>query len=163
MAWWDIDDELMIGDPVVDRLARQLRGGIEQRAERGLGPPTLRALLSAIADGLRKYTAVWCGATEDVPFEQVMAHLERPAGHVELVPQDEATDPDLAIQIAEAFEEISLIYEDVLDRKPRRTELLAVVRFLLSADPEDYVAVSPGSSVIDVMVVANGFTVTAAT
>jgi hypothetical protein len=153
MGWWDVGhDDLMIGDPAVDQLARQLRGVVEAREQRGAERPTLGALLAALADALRRKTAMWCGAEEDTPFEGMAARVEHPDGQVELVPQDATTDPELASQLIEAFEDIALLYEDVLDRRPRRAELVAVVAFLLSARPDDHLAIPAGTSVLDVNV-----------
>jgi hypothetical protein len=151
MAWWDIGgDDLVIGDPVVDRLARQLRGIVEDRSEQGRERPTLGALLSAIADGLRRKTAMWCGPEEDCLFGVLVARVDLPDGHIELMQQDEATDPELAKRVAEAFEDIALMYEDVRERKPKRAELLAVVGFLLSARPDMHVELPEGAAVLDV-------------
>lgn len=92
---------------------------------------------------------MWC-SDEPAPFGRLVASEQYPDDHVELVPADDALDGELAGQLAEAFEDIALIYEDALDRRPRPKELLGVVGFLLSATPSDYVDVPAGTSGLEI-------------
>jgi hypothetical protein len=153
MGWWETEQaDVTIGDVPVDQLANQLRGVVETRAAGGLERPTVGAFLAALADGLRRRTTMWCGADENTPFDHMLARVEDPDGAVTLVTQDAAVDSALADQISEAFEDIVIAYDDAFDRQPKRAELVAVVAFLLSADPDNFLDLPAGSSVVDVTI-----------
>jgi len=167
MGWWRIENghDLVIGDSVVDSLTLALRDLAEARRARGDAPPTLPALLAAIADALRRKTAMWCGPEEDTPFAGLRARVEHDDDNdgvdmVEVVDedviQDPVRDPEVADRMLEAFEDIALIYEDEAERRPRRRELLAVVEFTLSDAPDEFLAIAEGTRVLALNVVAPG-------
>jgi hypothetical protein len=113
-------------------------------------------VLAGVADALQRKTAMWCGPEDDTPFTALRARVEHGDDTVDSVVQEPVADREVADAILEAFEDIALIYEDELERRPRRRELLAVVEFTLAADLEDYLEIAPGSHVLDLTLVAPG-------
>jgi len=160
MGWWRIDNEhdLVIGDSVADSFTLALRDLAEVRHARGAALPTLPALLAAIADALRRKTAMWCGAEEDTPFTALRARVEHDDhdGEVDVedLDQDAVVDPEIADRILEALGDIALIYEDELERRPRRRELLAAVSFTLAGTLDEVLAHAEGTHVLALDVVA---------
>lgn len=160
MGWWRIDNEtdLVIGDSVADSFTLALRGLAEMRRARGSALPTLPALLAAIADALRRKTAMWCGPEEDTPFAALRAQVEHDDGDsdvvIEHVEQDSIVDPEIADRMLEALEDLALIYEDELERRPRRRELLAVVDFTLGGTLDEVLDLPEGTHVLALDVIA---------
>jgi hypothetical protein len=149
MSWWTNEPSTdVIGDPPADYFTRGLGSVAQARSKKGAPPPSLSELLAALAFALRKKTRDWCGPDEDVPFQQLEAYVEEPDGAVrkyEAEPHFE--DEDMVLRLCEAFEAITLQYEDVLERPPRQSELLAVAAFILGYEPDAYLTMTEGCSV----------------
>lgn len=149
MAWWNLgpdDGDDMIGDPAVDRLARALTAHAQACDDRGAPRPSLGDLLAAIADVLHRKAAVWCGTEDAARFATLEARASR--GVEAMTVRASATpDPEIATRLIEAFEDISLQYEDAFDRQPRRHELLGVVAFVLGARVDTYLS-EPGDLLV---------------
>ncbi len=149
MSWWTIEASTdVIGDPPADSFMRGLGSIAQARAKRGAPPPTLAEFLAALASALRKKTRDWCGPSEDVPFQELEAQVKEPDGSIRKYPQDPRfEDEEMVLRLCEAFEAVTLQYEDVLDRPPRRSELLALAAFVLGYEPDAYLTISEDASV----------------
>lgn len=148
MSWWtDESTGDTIGDTPADALMECLDSLSEEREEQGLEPLKLPELLAALAEALRRKTRDWCGPEQDTPFRALVARVLGPDSATTLVEQSPKADEDTVLRLCEAFEDLCLEYEDVLDRPPRRSELLTAMAFVLGHEPETWLELPPGCSV----------------
>jgi hypothetical protein len=155
MSWWTNEPSTdVIGDPPADFFTRGLSSIAQARARLGASPPTLVEFLAVLASALRKKTRDWCGPSEDVPFQELEASVEEPDGTLRSYKQDPHFESeDMVLRLCEAFEAITLQYEDVLGRPPRRSELLAVASFVLGYEPNAYLAIPEDAAVRQIIAV----------
>jgi hypothetical protein len=139
MSWWNTEhDDDLVGDEAADRTAKALDRIAAERQKKGSPQPTLQQMLDGIAEALTR--------AQPGTKARVIAELEDgkqvigESGHA-------AAPQDVSDALAEAFDDIAGFYKAYLEREPRPSELAACVDFVLSAEPESYLADGKGLSI----------------
>jgi hypothetical protein len=139
VGWWKTgtgDD--IAGDGPADAIQTALAIIAELAVEKDWSKPTLEQLLAAIVGALNREKATWVqGGSSVLALEARLG-----TGAVRVTDKD-TVDGDLAKTIGRAFWAVAQEYDDVLDRKPRLSELLYTVRFILAPEPDYYLSIDP--------------------
>ena len=141
MSWWETGNgDDVIGDEPADALQDALRGIAAASEGQSRTKPTLAQLLAAIA-------AVLHTKARDVLAEAslVQSALVARLADGSVVRSESDDNGQLATMVASltaAAEAIARIYNDRFARRPRLSELLAVISFVLRGQPERYLAIS---------------------
>lgn len=140
MGWWrtgHADD--VIGDGPADTLGLTLSGIARDRAARGEPRPTPAELLGTVARVLEAQPGRFISDAPAAGSLELLARTEPDSGSVRSRGDD--ADPKLGAELRRAFDEIAMEYEDSpLGRKPRLSELLASIAFVLRPEPEAYLS-----------------------
>lgn len=149
MGWWGTGNrDDMIGDGPADRLTEALnRLAASQAHEQA--KPTLEELLDGFAAAVRALPEFLFGEVGYTPFKRLSARLE--PGSVEISGGEYARAAGVQRALAEVFTDIVFEYEDSeMERKPRLTELLSTLSFVLGAEAERWVSLPEGVSLADI-------------
>lgn len=146
MGWWGTgraDD--VIGDEPADSLGAALA----DLASDGRPPPTLPALLDAVAESMAEHAGDWwTGAAGDVRGLTAVVGPRRERVRGEGVPPD----PSLVDDLSDAFETVGDDYLEALDRLPRLDELLHLLAFVLGDRPDLVVSdMAPTDTILEVV------------
>lgn len=129
MSWWDIGEDV-IGDTPADIMTRTLVEISRAREQRSRAKPTLQEMLDGFAAALRemddgrRYT-----------FRELVA-LQR-SGPAVAASGDGAND-QLISALRQAFDEIETEYQQRFERKPRLSEFLHTLSFVIGHEPERF-------------------------
>lgn len=129
MSWWDNGDDVL-GDGPADKLTACWRTLLARRAAPGLGPPSTEEALESFAAALR-------AAPLDPPFAKMVMWRDR-----DRVREFDGSRglPELTEAFAAAMEPIARDYQRQTDRRPRPSEVVKTLNFLLRPEPETYLA-----------------------
>ena len=140
MSWWDIGDDV-IGDAPADIMRHAL--GEIARAKQTQAKPTLQELLNGFAAALRKIEA---GQRDS--FQKVVARQESgPA----VAATGESADDQLVSTFEQAFKDIEKEYQQRFERKPRLSELLQTLLFVIGHEPERFLFDAEGLKVNEIV------------
>ncbi|HKP39140.1 MAG TPA: hypothetical protein VJT71_19935 [Pyrinomonadaceae bacterium] len=152
MGWWGTgygDD--IIGDGPADTVMQALKDIAGYREERGREKPTLPEVLDAVLLALLGNSEKYLDGEGELTVKRLIAKLDTPPTEVSSS-EDPILNPELVTPFQGAFEAIASEYEDTeLERKPRLSELLTTIAFVLGSDPEDYLAIAEGKSVKEII------------
>jgi len=129
MSWWEIGEDV-IGDTPADFLRRTLGEIARSREERSGTKPRLQEILDAFAAALlgmndgRRYT-----------FDRLVA-MNRSGPSV--VASGDGADDQLVSVLRQAFDEIENEYLQRFERKPRLSEFLYTLLFVIGHEPERF-------------------------
>ena len=129
MSWWDIGEDV-IGDTPADIMTRTLVEISRAREQRSRAKPTLQEMLDGFAAALRemddgrRYT-----------FRELVA-LQR-SGPAVAASGDGAND-QLISALRQASDEIETEYQQRFERKPRLSEFLHTLSFVIGHEPERF-------------------------
>ena len=141
MGWWGTgQDDDIIGDGPADTMLDTFKEIISHDEQQGKQKPTLVELLNAIVAALRRKPEAILAEGSNLSLQSVTAELE---GQPDQVSSSDGPPPDdfLVRALFNAFEEIAVEYEDTeLERKPRVSELLATIAFILRRRTQDYLS-----------------------
>ena len=148
MGWWETgkgDD--ITGDGPADTITQVLTETTQRREGQQRSRPSVEELLSAFVEALRREPTEILEDGSAPPPRFITAVVE-PAGGSVVGGITASQDAALVETLREALEEIAVEYEDSdLERKPRLSELLAALSFVLSYEPERYLLLAEGSKV----------------
>jgi len=151
MGWWSTGNgDDVVGDTTADLVGDELQALAARREKAGKPRPTLDELLRALGLALSRQIEAG-GEYEDTgPIRGVAARVERDGEQAERrvdLAARHAVDDDLLDSVQATIADLEDQYEQMLDRRPRISELLACFAFVLGSQPEDYLKQEPGSSV----------------
>lgn len=138
MSWWDIGEDV-IGDTPADIMSRTLGDIARAREQRSRAKPTLQEILDGFAAALRgiddgrRYT-----------FGELVA-LRR-SGPAVAANGDGAND-QLVSALRRASDEIETEYQQRFERKPRLSEFLHTLSFVIGHEPERFFSGAQGMEV----------------
>lgn len=145
MGWWGTGaNDDVIGDGPADLITTALDNLALAAVSRSKAKPTVEEILDGIAAAIRARPEYLFGEVGYTPFKRLVASLE--PGSVEIVGGEYArADAGVQRALLEAFTEIVLEYENSeLERKPRLSELLSTLAFVLSAEPDRCLSLPDG-------------------
>jgi len=148
MGWWSTghgDDAS--GDGPADTMQACLTSIAASRVEKRQAKPTLEKLLTAMVQALNARSATIIQDGTSVHIRKLEARLEPDSMHVS---SGNTADEGVVKALGDAFAAIAREYNDVLDRRPRLSELLYAVRFVLGYEPERYLSIDPGTSIKEI-------------
>jgi hypothetical protein len=152
MGWWETgqgDD--VIGDEPADTITTTLRAMAEAYEEQGKQKPTVQQLLNAILSALRLKPEQFIDEGNEISIQTLTAKFESTLDNVSSS-EDNIADNQLVTALCDAFEEVAVEYEDAeMERKPRLSELLTSIAFVLGYEPEEYLSVPEGTSVTEIV------------
>lgn len=145
MGWWRIGEgDDVMGDGPADEITTVLRA-VSDAGTRDGQPPPLAAVLGILDAVLRDRAERVLGDPAELQGGRLAAELDD--GTVVEADPPEKVDSELARQVFRGLENVALEYQDTeLERKPRLSELLAVILFPLAPDPGEYVTVPGGAA-----------------
>ena len=148
MGWWKTgQNDDVIGDRPADIMSSTFEVIARAWGEAMGRRPTLREVLNALAVLLRQKPEAYLADTPRTSIRRFVARMGNESTEVG-GSEDEHADQKLVAALADAFEAIAVEYEDsVMERKPRLSELLATLVFVLSYRPEDYLSDANGISI----------------
>ncbi len=141
MGWWETgqgDD--IIGDSPADTIAETLESIASSREEQGKPKPTLKEVLDTFASVLRLKATDLVENGEEIAIQSLAAELDPTSAQV-YGGENNSVDEQLVKAFGGAIEEIARQYQDVVERKPRLSELLACIRFVLGYNPSEYLSI----------------------
>jgi hypothetical protein len=145
MGWWQSrrNPDDVLGDGPADDLEDALARLSEDPANR----PTFEALLGHLAALLRDEGGLTAdsGSYHGQPLR---ARFEPPASDLVAAPRTDRAD--LLGALRRGIRDISREYEREVSRKPRLSEILETVVFVLAVRPEMYVAEAEGLSLVEI-------------
>ncbi|ACK72524.1 hypothetical protein PCC7424_4153 [Gloeothece citriformis PCC 7424] len=147
MGWWQTgQNDDIIGDSPADTLAETFQMIVSNYQQQHKPKPTLEEVLDAIASILREQAVNLVEDGENLSFKRLLVELESNSVQISGGEKD-SPDEQLIQALSNAFLTIAEQYEDAVNRKPRVTELLACVRFILGYQPEEYLLIDEGNAV----------------
>lgn len=152
MGWWrtgNHDD--LIGDGPADTLTGALQDFTELNERHNRGKPSLPEVLSAVLKTLSSQPQNYICDSQNHSLNQIIAKLD---SDKTVTSDPNADSHEEAISIFhDAFEDIAVEYQDSeLARKPRLSELLAALQFVLGDRPEAYISDLEGASISSIEV-----------
>lgn len=140
MGWWHtgIGDDI-IGDGPADSITDALHAIVSQRRQRNLERLTLKQLLEAVAKAISTDSDSFLSDVNGRTAGPIVANRGTPFE----VRGTKDADVDFTVlhELLHRFSEIAAEYQDTeLERKPRLSELLAALGFVLRPSPSDYLA-----------------------
>jgi hypothetical protein len=149
MSWWETVDGSTIGDQPADVLGQALKDLANAHEARGKPKPTLAEVLAATASLVRTEGAEFLTVGEPRDIVALTATLDGEPGKLSVAP-DQANDDEIQRVLRKAFREIARTYQERWDRNPTLRELLAVMAFVLRAEPDAFLAESEGLSIAQI-------------
>ena len=143
MSWWDLGDDV-IGDRPADAVKLALRTISKARADRGEPKLDLKQLLDGFAVALRDF-----GDSPEANFSKLAARL-RSGSEVEAEGKGSA-DEEIPRQFRRAFDQIEDAYDERFHRKPKLTELLKTLGFILGFEPSRFFALPEDVEIIEII------------
>lgn len=140
MSWWDIGDDV-IGDAPADIMGQAL--GEIARAKQTQAKPTLPEILDGFAAALRRMDA-----GQRYSFQKVVARQE--SGRA-VAATGESADDQLVSTFGQAFANIETEYQQRFERKPRLSELLQTLLFVIGHEPERFLSDAEGLKVNEIV------------
>lgn len=137
MSWWDTgQQDDVIGDRPADLIGGALKDIARTSADKQLPKPTLESLLRALGLALTTGTGEYLDAHPDL--QEIVAE-DALGVRVSSGPlRAEPLVPDLTERLRKALHLNAAAYMERWERKPRLTELLATLEFVLGYRPEDF-------------------------
>jgi hypothetical protein len=137
MSWWDTGEgDDVIGDQAADQVREALQQIVDARAKRSQDKPVLADLLWAIAIATGSAGTVLADPPAGVL--PLVAQLKSGQTVSSGSPPDERETRDLVGPLAACLRALGTIYQDRWDRKPRLSEWLRALEFVLKYRPEDF-------------------------
>lgn len=150
MGWWGTghgDD--VIGDGPADTLGLALSALARERGARGDRALTPAELLSTVARVIEAHPARYVSDAPKAGSLELVARTEPESASIRSRGAD--GDPTVAVELRRAFDDIAMEYEDSpIARKPRLSELLAAIAFVLRPEPEAYLADAEGMRLAEI-------------
>ena len=137
MGWWKINNgEDIIGDRPVDAITIKLTEIATKQVERGKTKPRLSQLTSSIETVIRDHEAEYL----QLDSEEGLIGKISLKNYIGQTPNEEERKPNSEIidEIRAMLNQIVQLYEENINRKPKMTEILACITFVLSSEPEKY-------------------------
>ena len=147
MGWWETgqgDD--IVGDAPADTITEIFETIVASFEEQGKPKPTLEQLLNAIFLVLCEKEADIFQSSEEISIQNLVAELEPTSMKVSSSGNGSA-DEQLLKALDKGITEIIAQYQDSVNRKPRANELLAVIKFVLGYNADEYLSIATDSSV----------------
>jgi hypothetical protein len=141
MGWWSYDDGVTVGDDSCLAIGTRLASARDAWRVEKSSFPSLISWLAAARDALRALSDSICSDGFDANGE-IVAEIAHPARNATETTSTAgiAADPDLTGALSMAFDAAAFAYEESLERKPTKRELLATLQIELGR-LEDYVDV----------------------
>jgi len=137
MSWWDTGEgDDVIGDQPADQVREALQQIVDARAKRSQDKPVLADLLRAIAIATSSAGTVLADPPADV--QQIVAQLKSGQTVSSGSSPDGRETRDLVEPLAVCLRALGTIYQDRWERKPRLSEWLRSLEFVLKYRPEDF-------------------------
>ena len=151
MGWWKTgQNNDIIGDAPADMISSMFDRIVRNNEYLGKEKPTLSNLLAAILIALRSEPEKILNQGDAISIRRLVATIN--SGATVITSQEGNTvDDNLANTLREEFELITGEYQESLERKPKLSELLACVAFILGANPEKYLSGIQGGSVEEIV------------
>ena len=148
MSWWYTgqgDD--LTGDVPADMINDALKALAKICADEGQQKPDLAELLTAIKLVANAQSEVTIANGTGSSIQCLTAKLAGDEGEVS---SEDNIAPRRALLdvLNQTFEEIIAYYRSALEREPRLSELLACIQFILGYEPETYLSIQPGCSIL---------------
>ncbi len=139
MSWWDTDNgDDVIGDQAADLIRHSLQQAATEKVKRAHEKPSLSDILRAVGgvaatDNKRHLN--------DVPADliEIIAVLDS-GGTISSGPLGDSTPDDLVSVFRENLAAIHNVYQERWERKPRMTEWLSALEFVLRYRPEEFLS-----------------------
>jgi hypothetical protein len=143
MSWWDLGDDVL-GDRPADAMKLALRTISTAREDRGEARLDLKHLLDGFAAALRDFDT-----SPESSFSKLAAKLKS-GSEVESEGKGSA-DEEVARQFRRAFDQIQDAYEERFHRKPKLTELLKTLRFILGFEPSRFLELQEDAEIKEII------------
>lgn len=141
MGWWRIgNDDDVIGDGPADIAQAALEQIARPRRAKAQQKPALDQLLTALASAINRRSGNLLEDGGAACIRRLEARCDPESIYVSADDLSHA-DPTLVKVLDRALDTVSHEYKDVLQRKPRLSELLHVFRFVLGPEPVRYLAI----------------------
>ena len=141
MGWWQTYDNV-IGDRPADILGIMFKNIAQNDSEQGNPKPTLEEVLSGVEIALNQNPGELVAQAENIAIKKIVARLEDKP-EVESDVPDSTVAKQLALTFRPKFEAVTKTYQESFGRKPKLSELLRCINFVLN--PEDHLLVEPGT------------------
>ena len=136
MGWWSGDNP---GDVIGDGPADAIADVFERLRASGAPPPKISELLAAIAAALAHNPAELIDDPQVLAASRIVAEFAD--GSTVKAAVDPTAPKPLTDLLHAAFDEIAVEYRDTeLKRRPRHSELLETIAFVLAPDLDGFVA-----------------------
>lgn len=148
MGWWrtgNADD--VIGDDAADILGLLFQAVADERTGSGKTKPTLDELLGAVGAVLRRDAGALTADGGNRPLGGLVVTIDGATSTIAA----QGPAGDLAPRIENAVRDIASAYqESELDRKPRLSEILSSLAFVLGYRPEMYLSGVEGKQITEI-------------
>lgn len=140
MGWWRIGNDDVIGDGPADTAQAALEQIAKLRRAKAQQKPALDQLLTALASAINRRRGTLLEDGGAVRIRRLEARCDPESIYVSA---DDLSHVDrtLVKVLDPALDTLTQEYKDVLQRKPRLSELLHIFRFVLGPEPARYLAI----------------------
>jgi hypothetical protein len=151
MGWWKSGNgKDIIGDSPIDRILYSLRHLAYLCNDSSQPKPTLEALLSTVGASLMDRTELLLTDPENVPVTPVVKVLMRNGNVISAFPDIKVLGPKTVSLFWLTFEDIAADYlSSELERKPKLSEVLTCLAFVLRVEGTQYLEGVPEEMDID--------------
>ena len=152
MGWWKTgQNKDIIGDVPADIISSMFKTIVRNYEELGKEKPTLSEMLSALLIALRTEPEKILEVAEAISIRRLVATIN--PGGTEITSQldGKAVDEMLVKRLRGELELVTTSYLETLERKPKLSELLACLAFILGSNPEKYLSGIQGGSVQEIV------------
>jgi hypothetical protein len=150
MGWWGTgNNDDTIGDGPADKLGGALEDLADHYERIYHHKPAFQQVLNAVLSTLCQQPENYVCDSQEYEFSQITVELDSESM---VVSNQDVKAEEAAIAIFhDAFEEIAVEYQDSeMERKPRLSELLATLEFVLGYQPEEYLSDAEGLSIASI-------------
>ncbi len=158
MGWWQTFDNV-IGDRPADILGIMFENITKNAEEQGNPKPTLEEVLSGVKIALNQNPGELVAEREIMAIKKIVARLEDKPEVESDVPHSTVAK-QLALTFRPKFEAVTKTYQESFGRKPKLSELLESINFVLN--PEEYLSVEPGTVIFEIRAEVEEGTITPA-
>jgi hypothetical protein len=142
MGWWKTgNNDDILGDNPADAITIRLREMVEDLEKQGKEKPTWPELLNAIENLIRGREDQYLYQGAQTPLPGQITDKEAAARERNAKQQGA---PEVYATIQTLLDELVIAYEQSVERKPRRSEIIDSFRFVVNANPEQYLRTKTG-------------------
>ncbi len=158
MGWWQTFDNV-IGDRPADIFGIMFDNIAQNAEEEGNPKPTLEEVLSGIKLALNQNPGELVASPEIIAIKKIVARVEDKPD-VESDVSHSTVAKQLALTFRPKFEAVTKTYQESFGRKPKLSEMLESIIFVLN--PEEHLLVEPGTFIFEIRAEVEEGTITPA-